>query len=469
MAREARWQRMLQVRGMGGVLGAIAIGVLTAGCSLDGLLGMENLPPDVADPATTETPQGALAAYYGTLAQFRKVFAGPPAARGDGSVAVIAGLLTDELHWGDVYREHRADQRDLPEAPEFDEDRTYAGLHRVRGQAMQAIGLLTEFAPGSEPLTGHLYAIQAYAEIFLAELYCSGIPLSTLDFRGDYTYREGSTTAQVYEHALALLDTALALTGDSMRFTNLARVGKARTLLGLGRFSDAAAAVMMVPDEFRYEVKYSGGESASENRNFAFRGIGVLPWDLSVADRKGKNGLDYMSSGDPRTRVEPSWGVNRRGMPIYFPSKYLPDGSSPVVLASGLEARLVEAEAALWAGDVDRWLEKLNHLRRTAWTTIVPPIAGPLEDLTDPGDHESRVDLLFRERAFWLFLTGHRQGDLRRLLRHYGRTQAQVYPVGAYVHPIQPGLSYGSYVDLPVPYGERVHNPRFTGCAARGA
>ena len=34
----------------------------------------------------------------------------------------------------------------------------------------------------------------------------------------------------------------------------------------------------------------------------------------------------------------------------------------------------------------------------------------------DPGDAVGRENLLFRERAFWLFLTGHRMGDLRRLI-----------------------------------------------------
>ncbi len=93
-----------------------------------------------------------------------------------------------------------------------------------------------------------------------------------------------------------------------------------------------------------------------------------------------------------------------------------------LTLADAVEARLIEAEAALRAGDNLGWLATLNHLRQTAWTTIVPATPGPLPDLTDPGPDGSggdalRVDLLFRERAFWLYLTGHRQGDLRRLVR----------------------------------------------------
>lgn len=470
MAGPAKWQRRLKARGMKSLVAVVAGAIVAvAGCSLDGMLGTDELPPDLTDPAITETPQGALAAYHGTLASFRTVFAaGVGSTGGYTNVVEIAGLLSDELHWGRGNRESRADQRDLPERPEYAVDGTYADLHRVRGQARQAIGLLTEYAPGAEELIGHLHAIKAYAEIFLAELYCSGIPLSTLDYRGDFTYRKGSTTEEVYEHALALLDTALALTGDSIRFANLARVGKARALLGLGRFADAAAAVAAVPDEFRYEVVYSIASGNPNKGSYAFTNAGSL-WHLTVADRKGSNGLDYISSGDARTRVEPSWGVNSRGMHVYFPSKYSPDGSSAILLASGVEARLVEAEAALRAGDVTTWLGKLNHLRRTAWTSIVPPVDGPLEDLSDPGDDRARVDVLFRERAFWLFLTGQRQGDMRRLLRHYGRTPHEVYPIGPYYHPSRGGLTYGPYVDLPIPHTEQIYNRHFTGCAARGA
>jgi hypothetical protein len=73
--------------------------------------------------------------------------------------------------------------------------------------------------------------------------------------------------------------------------------------------------------------------------------------------------------------------------------------------------------------------------------------------------------LLFNERAYWLFLTGHRQGDLRRLVRNYGRSQETVYPTGVYYG----GLGfYGSDVDLPIPATEQV-NPYYSGCFNREA
>jgi len=60
------------------------------------------------------------------------------------------------------------------------------------------------------------------------------------------------------------------------------------------------------------------------------------------------------------------------------------------------------------------------HPDSSSWSAGSGGVA-ELAALTDPGTAEARVDLLFRERAFWFFLTGHRQGDLRRLIRQYGR------------------------------------------------
>jgi hypothetical protein len=438
-----------------------------AGCSVDGLVGSDKLPPDVTDPAATQTREGAVRAYHGTLVEFRRAF---------DQVLRLGGLLSDELratsgNFGVPEPDLLAiDSRQLPEDGDFESRQRYSwlysALHRVRGQARQAIGLLTDYAPDSlSALTGHLYALQAYAEILLAELFCSGIPLSTLDYKGDFTYRPGSTTAQVYEHALALLDTALTLVADSARFANLARLGRARALLGLGLFGAAAAAVAEVPDGFRYGVRLANLLRVVDQQTGQ---VVRIPYTVggSAGGSEGVNGLDYGGSGDPRTAVR-RVSTDGLGLPIYHPSKYAGD-SATVPLASGVEARLIEAEAALRAGDIATWLDKLNHLRRTMWPTIDPPVSEPLPELVDPGTADLRVDLMFRERASWLFLTGHRQGDLRRLIRHYGRTQDQVYPIGSYPGGGQP-TTYGSDVDLPVPPEERVSNPLFSRCTARGA
>jgi hypothetical protein len=55
-----------------------------------------------------------------------------------------------------------------------------------------------------------------------------------------------------------------------------------------------------------------------------------------------------------------------------------------------------------------------------------------------------------------LWLTSHRLGDMRRLIREYGRHKNTVFPVG-----ISPnGGTFGTDVSLPIPFREQ-NNPKF--------
>lgn len=477
-ARSAATTRAVAVLGQLVLLASLA--VLIAGCSPDSILESDKLPPDVTDPGITKTPDGAVAAYYGLRDQFRAAFGGDGLVARS-SVVATGGLLGDELQVGGSDLGRSSIPVDALVMLEGAEDnlalQTYAKLQKVRGQASQAIGLLTHYAPEQHALIGHAYVLQAYAEIFLAELYCSGIPLSTLDYEGDYTLRPGSTTDEVYAHALALLDTALTLVVDSTRFVHLAHMAQARVHLDLGELAEAAAAVSAVPDNYEYAVSFVSG-STTGSSNFAQ--VNTTMWSMSVADHEGLSGLDYRTSGDPRTATTRQQ-TNSQGWAIYHPDKYAVDGGTPIILASGVEARLIEAEAKLSENDA-AWLEILNALRTdgtfstqpdaadstksdTLWNAGTGGTAG-LAPLDDPGTPDARLDLLFRERAFWLFLTGHRHADLRRLVRNYGRGQSEVYPSGAY--PVV-GQSYGSDITIPIPLQEGVANPYFTGCISRDA
>ena len=93
----------------------------------------------------------------------------------------------------------------------------------------------------------------------------------------------------------------------------------------------------------------------------------------------------------------------------------------------------------------------------TLWHAGTGGVAG-LGPLADPGVAAARVDLLFRERAFWLFGRGHRVGDLRRLIRQYGRPAESVFPTGDW----RSGSPYGTQVAFPVPQAEQ-NNPNVAG------
>src|SRR5256885_9731377 len=64
-----------------------------------------------------------------------------------------------------------------------------------------------------------------------------------------------------------------------------------------------------------------------------------------------------------------------------------------------------------------------------------------LTPLPAPVGATAAVNLLFSERARWLWLTSHRLSDLRRLERQYARPDNQVFPTGPY---FKSGLQYGT-------------------------
>jgi hypothetical protein len=183
----------------------------------------------------------------------------------------------------------------------------------------------------------------------------------------------------------------------------------------------------------------------------------------SVSTGEGTNGLDYATSNDPRIPVCQGGdaicktiGVtltqrdDKSAFPIYV-QRIWPARDNSVPLTSGIEARLIEAEAAFRAGNVAGMIAKLNQARTEGGVT------GLAANLTDPGTDAARVNLIFRERAFWMFSTGHRVGDMRRLIKFYGRPAESVFPTGAW----HKGGNYGPDVNFPVPQAEE-NNPNVT-------
>ncbi len=455
------------------------LGVLASGLVGCGGIQDQTLPPEVPDPTTLQTPAGALGRYRGTVARQRFIFEG---------VVLRGALFTDEMVAlptpPGLAGEFTA--FDIRRNLEFVSQAPYDSLHMLRAQAHEARGFLATYAPQSPTdLQAHMFALEGYAEVFLADLFCSGVPLSTVDFDGDYTLASGSTTEEVYEHAIALFDSAWTLVKDSAWIKGFVAVGRGRALLARGRYTEAMAAVAAVPDGFSYTVSVpTVTQSTTEgprltgltSYNVNYARVAAVP---SVADREGGNGMDFRSSNDPRLKTL-RLGAGLYGGDMYYPdpSRFARTGVVTYVLANGVEARLIEAEAmVLTGGD---WLGKLNALRTTGtfdtqpnaddptqtdtlWHAGSGGIAG-LRPMEDPGTDKLRLDLLFRERAFWLYLTGNRAGDLRRLVRLYGRPLNDVYPVGSYTGAEE---SYGGESVWPVPLDEQKLNPRYVGCFHR--
>jgi hypothetical protein len=104
----------------------------------------------------------------------------------------------------------------------------------------------------------------------------------------------------------------------------------------------------------------------------------------------------------------------------------------------------------------------LNALRASPQVLGVFSVPA-MAPLPTPGDLTSATNLFFREKALWEFERGYRMGDLRRLVRQYGRSPDQVFPSGTFARNTVPSGPYGTEVAFPVPDVEKT-NPLFTGC-----
>ena len=226
--------------------------------------------------------------------------------------------------------------------------------------------------------------------------------------------------------------------------TNLANMGRARALLDMGDYSGAAALVGGVPTDWTYFIEHS--DNAANNPFFSLQSNGR--WSLSHFEGGNATGMPFRGAGtgfdpaladpripwfeDPLGGFTPTWR-------LFTQLKY-PFRDSPVVLTSGIEARLIEAEAALASGG--GWLAMLNALRADVanlmggqidnYADAMSDLTDPtLADLVDPGSAAARVDMLFQARRFWLWCTGVRLGDLRLLVHQYSLTDATASPPGA--------------------------------------
>jgi len=450
-------------------------------CAPSALVDVQS-PSTVVDPAVIKTASGAIKLRLAALGLVVDAYAG-----GDGSgnplggLIGYSGLLTDELMCGDNGGFACFPDRRILSASK---EPTYGAIQQARvavrlaREALLAYSTPSATAPAA--WQGELYALEGYTVLWFAENYCSGIPLTSVPLNGKQTPTRGFTTQELYARAIALFDSAAVLGADSATYVNFAKVGKGRALLGLGQFTAADSAVATVPTDFVYQISSSYGALFY----FAIEASRNNSGQLRVQDHEGGNGLVW--STDPRTGVmaapsDPSgwlravkYNVDESGS--IDPTHY--NNNSPTRLADGLEARLIQAEAAVARGDAT-WLTILNDLRNSCvGAAPCAPVPGltvaSLPALTDPGDDTSRVNLIMQERAMWLYLTAHREADFRRLARVYHRDQGTLWPTGIYHSPSFPdldirnptidGTQYGSAVVLGPDASEQANNSLYGGC-----
>ena len=466
--------------------------LLATACSVDDIVRTKD--PDIVTPdqlsGKSSLPNGLAAA----IGDFQLAYSGSSTLEGQ---ILYAGLLADEFYITDTFGTRiEMDQRNIQEnnqqnLPAFSNlaiarvsaeasARRYVDLAATRGNTTDTLS----FANGR----AEALALAGYTYILFAENYCVGVPFDEVDESGAIINGTPTTKAEVLRRALARFasaDSALDIrTTTSASIRNLVRVGRGRAYNDLADTSltqaqnkiyrdSAAASVAAVQTTFIYQIFHSENTARQNNSVWSFNNSQVR---FSVANNEGGNGLPFRSNFvngvDVRTATNPTPVAGFDGSATFLNLKY-PERKANVVLASGAEARYIEAEDALFNDQIPAFIGKLNAVRDafatynqcyplaiTAGTCTNP--SAPLGPLSDPGTPDGRINLLFSERAYTMWITSHRLGDLRRLIHQYGRKATAVFPSGAFVRG-NINRTYGTDVSFPVPVEEK-NNPNYVSC-----
>ncbi|HET7622736.1 MAG TPA: hypothetical protein VFK39_12605 [Gemmatimonadaceae bacterium] len=350
-------------------------------------------------------------------------------------------ILTDEMILAGTFP-YRAemDARSITSNNEGLLGDLYTPLSTARFMADTAVAIL-DAAAGTGDETERLKGLAlskyyaAYTRMLLAEAFCKSAINGGQGLTSDERMADALTAFQD-------AGTAAQAAGDA-ELLAASKLGEARANLWLGQYPAAAAAAAEVPNSLSLKAYYSTSSVAQKNK------ITRLTYAIDEARRftVGDGSLDftgheawaYLAEWEALGLLEerPDLTSFNAAVPVVLQLKY-PTADTPIVMASGEEARLIEAEVKLRGSDPGGAAAVVDSLRSTNWG---------LGAITFSGNLTTDLPVMARERARELWLTGERLPTLRRYLKD-----------GV---DLFPGGKQGSDTCFPVPQRELDTNPNF--------
>lgn len=437
-----RWR----VAALPALLGVAAL--VLAGCT-DGLLDVDD--PDIVTPEQLQGPQAVPTAINGLVGDFQEGF---------DEYMLYSSLFTDEMILGGTFPTRiDVDDRNVVQEPgnaSLEAD-IYLEMHISRASADERVEDF-EAALGDEAFSevqgllqegvalGKYYG--AYNRMLFAEQFCQSI------FGGEDGEQAPLDSDARMQEALALFGEAESAAVDAgLGDVELAaKVGQARANLWLGNYSQAAQIAADVPADFVFEAEYSDNQNAQNNEMFQFTWgvIERLRWtvgDGSTGRRRNEAYAYYDEWVEQGLIVPEPAGFDPAevGIPAHVQTLYSSEAIS-AVLASGWEARMIMAEDMIRSGEHEAAQQMVNGMledpsvnpmvavnptlleARSVGGVAVPPM-GAFDPVDFTGDLQGDLVELARARAAGLWLSGTRQGTLRRWVEEFGRgSTADLYP-----------------------------------------
>ncbi|HEX6940028.1 MAG TPA: hypothetical protein VF158_11505 [Longimicrobiales bacterium] len=449
-----------KANGKGGatwVLIGAAAAILSA-CSLDDLLRVD--APDVLTTDELQGPGEISTQINGIIGAFNEQF---------DNYVLYSGLLTDEfLAAGTFPTRIEVDARRMLADNATLTDEVAEVMHRARLMADTSVVNFT--AAKDDPafsdvidlldegiVTGQFYG--GYMRILLAELYCE-TPIANGPVQ---------SSDALMEAGLALLQEAAAgaaATGQE-EIAAAAKIGQARALMWLGRYAEAAAIAddTLIDAGFAFTADYSSNAPEQYNEVYTLTwGDGAaLRWTVGAGNEAARHnerwpyfdewvalGMIIDSANVKRITVNPfSSAVDLTNAQTKYPGY-----DADIPFATRAEADMILAEFHVREGTYAAANAIVNGYRSAHGlpdidfgnvAALRASFEVPLPASADT-DLKVRLAAMARERARELWITGERQGTLRRYLQRDG---LDLYPV----------TGEGTDICFPIPQQELDNNP----------
>jgi hypothetical protein len=353
---------------------------------------------------------------------------------------VISGLSSGELYDGSQTASRwYYDRRDIPTSEALYSTGScvglgvYTPLSTARFTTDQALRKLDEWTDAQVPNRARLAATAAlyagFSYVLLAEGFCTAAVNAGPELQ----------TNQILDSAEARFTRTItfATAPADSQILRAAYVGRARARLDKGNKTGAADDAAKVPVGFVFNATADNLAARRNNRVYEQNNGGASGVTVAVAYRN----LTVGGVADPRVRVTDQNRVNGDQVNRWFTQNKYASLTSPIPIATGVEAQLILAEAQGGAQGV----ATLNALRARAGVAL------PALSAAEVADFQGTI---YSERARELFLQGNHWFDVRRGNLTQTPAAGTAYPKGGV---------YGTQRCWPLPDVERAANPNLGG------
>lgn len=414
----------------GGLARLATIGVLAGGLTS---CGLDVFDPDIVTPEDVADPASIPIAITGIVGDFQEAM--------DNYVRK-SGMLTDEFILAGTFPTRvEVDQRLIKVDNATVTGGMYEPIHVSRfsaDNAVEQLGGLVGDPDADQDLVfqgiafGQFYGAQA--RLLLAEMYCQSIlgggDPEAVNFESGPVLPDArmAETLTLFQQA-----EASALLAGLSSVEEAARVGQARVNMWLGNFSQAAAIAATVDPGLIFVAEFSANDPAQYNEVYtlSYGDTQVIRWTVGDGTQPERNFEKYQYYDEwvdvglinPDGNAAGFQSFNATILVhlqlIYGAGNRPPTAvgqGADIIIASGFQADIMRAEAAYRAGDMAGAAAIINARITTGDNphgTVHPPVAFT-------GDLETDIGEIGRAYAVGMWLTGHRLGFARRVLRSDG-------------------------------------------------